>query len=102
LSESETLQHYYELKKFQLGTNLAMETLVPLFSKWTSIDHSLRVFASIATLLLTTGAIVLSYVINGRLSYLSLGVLLFCQNAFLKFGLFNYIFGLGLTLWLLS
>lgn len=102
LSESETLQRYYELRDFKLGTNLAMETLVPLLAKWMSVNLGLKVFASIATLLLTTGAIALSRVINGRLSYLSLGVFLFCQNAFFIFGLFNYIFGLGLALWLLS
>lgn len=102
LSESEVLQQYYTLRHLKVGTNLAMEVLVPLLAKGVSLMLALKIFASLAMLLVTTGAVVLGRVINGQTSYLLLGVLFFAQNAMFQLGLFNYLFGLGLALWLLS
>jgi hypothetical protein len=102
LSESETLQQYYTFRHLKVGTNLAMEVLVPLLAKGMSLMLALKIFASLAMLLLTTGAIALGRVINGQLSYLLLGVLFFAQNAMFQLGLLNYLFGLGLAFWLLA
>ncbi len=102
LSDSEALQQYYTLRQLKIGTNLAMEVLVPLLAKGMSLVLALKVFASIAMLLVTSGAVVLGRVINGQVSYLSLGVLFFAQNAMFQLGLLNYLFGLGLAFWLLA
>jgi hypothetical protein len=102
LSDSEALQQYYTLRQLKIGTNLAMEVLVPLLAKGMSLMLALKVFASLAMLSLTSGAVVLGRVINGKVSYLSLGVLFFAQNAMFQLGLLNYLFGLGLAFWLLA
>lgn len=102
LSDSEALQQYYTLRQLKIGTNLAMEVLVPLLARGMSLMLALKVFASLAMLLLTSGAVVLGRVINGKVSYLSLGVLFFAQNAMFQLGLLNYLFGLGLAFWLLA
>jgi hypothetical protein len=102
LSASETLQQYYTLRHLKVGTNLAMEVLVPLLAKGMSLMLALKIFASLAMLLVTTGAIALGRVIHGQTSYLLLGVLFFTQNAMFQMGLFNYLFALGLAFWLLS
>ena len=102
LSQSGTLQRYYELRDMQIGTNLAMEIIVPGLASWMSLALALKVFASLSTLLLTTGAVMVGRAITGRFSYLLLGVLLFANNAMFQLGLLNYLFGVGVAFWLLS
>ncbi|MBS1157370.1 MAG: hypothetical protein H6R07_3294 [Proteobacteria bacterium] len=102
LPESETLQRYYALRPFQMGTNLAMDVLVPALARWMDALLALKLFASLAMLLVTTGTVALGRAVTGRFNYLLLGVLLFAHNAMFQLGLFNYLFGLGLALWLLS
>ncbi len=97
-----TLQRYYELRDMQIGTNLAMEIIVPGLASWMSLALALKVFASLSTLLLTTGAVMVGRAITGRFSYLLLGVLLFANNAMFQLGLLNYLFGVGVAFWLLS
>lgn len=102
LSQSETLQRYYELRDLQIGTNLAMEVIVPALASWMSLALALKVFASLSTLLLTTGAVMVGRTITGCFSYLLLGVLLFANSAIFRLGLLNYLFGVGAAFWLLS
>lgn len=102
LSQSGTLQRYYELRDMQIGTNLAMEIIVPGLASWMSLALALKVFASLSTLLLTTGAVMVGRAITGRFGYLLLGVLLFANNAMFQLGLLNYLFGVGVAFWLLS
>jgi hypothetical protein len=102
LAESETLQRYYAMRKLQIGTNLAMEVVVPALAGWMTLALALKVFASLAMLLVTTGAAALGRAVTGRVSYLLLGVLLFAHNAMFHLGLLNYLFGVGAALWLLS
>jgi hypothetical protein len=102
LSQSGTLQRYYELRDLQIGTNLAMEVIVPGLANFMSLMLALKVFASLSTLLLTTGAVMVGRAITGRFSYLLLGVLLFANNAMFQLGLLNYLFGVGVAFWLLS
>jgi len=102
LPESEALQRYYTLRDWQFGTNLAMEVVVPILARWMDLLFAFKIFISLATLLMTTGAVALGRVVNGRFSYLLLGVLLFTQNFLFFYGLLNYIFGLGVAFWLLA
>ncbi|SFN18385.1 hypothetical protein SAMN05660284_00789 [Formivibrio citricus] len=101
-SESGILQRYYALRPFQMGTNLAMDIVVPLLAGWMGAALALKLFASFATLLVSSGAVALGRAVTGRVSYLLLGVLLFAHNAMFQMGLFNYLFGLGLAFWLLA
>lgn len=100
--ESATLQRYYAQQPFQLGTNLAMDIVVPVLARGMDTLLALKLFASLAMLLVSSGAVALGRAITGRISYLLMGVLLFAHNAMFQFGLFNYLFGLGLAFWLLA
>lgn len=102
LPETGALQRYYALRPSQLGTNLAMDILVPALARWMDALLALKLFASLAMLLVTTGAVALGRAVTGHISYLLLGVLLFAHNAMFQLGLLNYLFGLGLAFWLLS
>ena len=102
LPQSGALQRYYELREMQIGTNLAMEVIVPGLASWMGLTLALKVFASVSAFLLTTGAVMLGRAITGRFSYLLLGVLLFANNAMFQLGLLNYLFAVGLAFWLLS
>lgn len=102
LAESETLQRYYELRKLQIGANLAMEVVVPAVADWMDLALALKIFASLAMLLMTTGAVALGRAVTGRVNYLLLGVLIFAHNAMFQLGLLNYLFGVGAAFWLLS
>jgi len=102
LSTSATLQQYYQAVPKAIFPNLAMELIVPLLGTLVGATLALKLFASISTLLMTSGAIALGFSLTGRVTYVTLGAVLFANNAMLGFGLFNYIFGLGAALWLLS
>ena len=102
LPESETLQRYYTLRDWQFGTYLTMEVVVPILARWMDLLFAFKIFISLATLLMTTGAVALGRVVNGRFNYLLLGVLLFTQNILFYGGLLNYVFGLGVAFWLLA
>jgi hypothetical protein len=102
IGSSEALQRFYELRPLQFGTNLAMDLVVPVLSRWVRLELALKVFTSLSVLALTSGAVALGRALTGRLSYLLLGVLLFAQNEMLQFGLFNFLFSAGAGLWLLA
>jgi hypothetical protein len=102
LSESDALQQYYTFRHLKVGTNLAMEVIVPLLAKAMSLILALKIFSSLAMFLTVSGAAALGRAINGRSSYLLLGVLFFTLNEMLQMGLLNYLFGLGLAFWLLT
>lgn len=102
LPASEMLQRYYALRPFQMGTNLAMEVVVPVLAGWMNPVLALKIFASLAMLLVTTGAVAVGRAISGKFHYLLLGVLLFAHNAMFQMGLLNYLFGLGAAFWLFS
>ncbi|MDC7707330.1 hypothetical protein [Vogesella indigofera] len=102
LPGSEILQRYYLLRPFQLGTNLAMDVVVPALARWMSDLLALKLFASLAILLVTSGAVALGYAITGRIGYILLGALIFSHNAMFQLGLFNYMLGLGVAFWLLA
>jgi hypothetical protein len=102
LADSNWLRTYYSAAPHSIFPNMAMELAVPLLDRWMDTASAVKVFASLATLAMTTGAMALGRALTGRLSYLGLGVLLFANNAMLQFGLLNYIASLGLALWLLA
>ena len=101
-AESASLQRYYSVDRSLISPNLAMEVLVPPIAEVLGPDLAVRLFASAATLALTSGVVALAYALSGRLSYLPLGGLIFANNALLISGFLNFVLGLGLALWLLA
>ena len=102
LSDSAWLQRYYAETPHTIFPNLGMEVVVPLLAQCVDTALALKIFASLGALFTTTGAMALARAFLGRVSYMTLGVALFSNNAMFQFGLFNYLFALGLALWLLA
>lgn len=101
LDGSELLSAFY-MARPGIAPNLALDTLVPLAAQVIGLELALKAFASVSALLMATGVMALTFSLNGRLTALSLGSLLFAHNAFLHLGLFNFVFGIGAALWLLA
>lgn len=101
LEGSELLRRFY-VERLGLAPNLVLDVLGPPLGRLFGLEHGLKTFALIGTLLLSTGALALGVALTGRLTFLGLGCLLFAQNAFAHLGNFNFLFGIGLALWLLA
>ena len=101
IDESPVLRDFYVAQP-GLAPNLALDVLGPPLARVLGVELGLKAFASICTLLITTGTLALGIAMTDRSSFLSLGALLFAQNAFAHLGLFNFLFGTGLALWLLA
>lgn len=101
LDDHATLQQYYA-RTIQFSPNFVIDALGYVLARLFGVELGLKVFSSASTALLTTGAMALGRALAGRVTYLSLGALLFANGIFFYFGLFNYLFGLGLAFWLLA
>jgi hypothetical protein len=102
LPQVSVLQRYYELRGAHFSTNIGMEVLVPALAAMADPALALKLYGSLATLALTSGAVVLARSLRGRIGHLQLGVLLFANSANFQLGLFNYLFGVGAAFWLLA
>jgi hypothetical protein len=102
LADSPALQQHYAAAPVAAVPNLAMEVCVPWLCRWLDPALALKVFATLSTLLMTSGAIAFARAITGRLTVCALSAVLFANSAVLQLGLFNYLFGLGLAFWLLA
>ena len=96
------LQKFYVVDRGLIVPNLAMDLLAPPLAALVGAALAVKLYASIATLALTSGAIALGRAVAGRLSVLHLGVLMFAANSALANGYLNYLLGLGGAFWLLA
>jgi hypothetical protein len=101
LNASPDLARYYAVE-WAVIPNLASDILVPWLAhlgSW-SVESVLTGFAAVALALLASGAVVLNRVLYGRWSYFALTVFLLLFNRHFLWGFLNYIFTLGVMLWL--
>lgn len=101
LGASTYLSEYYRWTP-GLFPNMPMDTIGLALAYLFGVELGLKLFVSLASLLAVTGAAVLGWVFNRGYSPFSLTPLLFVNGVVLYYGLFNYIFGVGLALWLIS
>lgn len=101
LAGSPLLQRYY-VGEPGIAPNLAMDLLAPPIAAMLGVETAVRIFASGASLLAASGVAALTYVLHGRLTMFALGGVLFAQSAFHHLGLFNFVLGVGVALWLLA
>jgi hypothetical protein len=101
LDESPVLQSFYE-HSFPIAPNMAMDLLVPPLAMCFGLLPAFKLFVSLSSLLMVTGAVALGRALHGGGHPLLLGSLLFVQSMFMHLGLLNYIMGLGVAFWLLS
>ena len=101
LSESATLARHY-LVHWEFIPNLAMDLLVPMMMPPLSAEQASLVFAALAMFLMASGAIVLHRALYGRWSLLPFAAFLFLYNRHFLWGFLNYLFSVGLALWMLA
>lgn len=94
-------QQYYQWTP-GLFPNMPLDTIGLGLAHLFGPELGVKMFASLAALLVATGCVALNWAIARRFSPLSLGGLLFVNGVVLYFGLFNFIFGMGLALWLVA
>lgn len=103
LPDSEFLQRYYEIR-WAVIPNLASDLLVPglVRSGLLDVEQASVLFMALSLMLIASGAAVLGRVLFGRWSYLSLTVFLLLYNRHFLWGFMNYMFAIGLMLWVLA
>jgi len=101
LDPSNILSEYYQVK-WAILPNLATDLIVPLLAKIFPLEIAGRIFIAIIFLLLLSGTCALFYALHRCISVWPLLAVLFLYNRVLLWGLLNYLFGLGLMLWLLA
>lgn len=84
---------------WQLNPNLAMDLLVPLLARWMPVDVAARVFLAAAQILIVTGAMALERSVKEQHRFAGLCALtiVFCLP--FAWGLTNFTFAVGLSLW---
>ena len=101
LASSADLARYY-IVKWEFIPNLAMDILVPLMMPLLSAEAASLVFAAFSLFLMVSGAIVLNRKLYGRWSMLPFLAFLFLYNRHFLWGFLNYLFSVGLALWILA
>jgi hypothetical protein len=103
LEHSEPLARYYEIQ-WGVIPNLASDILVPAAMRafGIGVEPASVLFVAISLVLIASGAVVLNRALFGSWSYLSLGVFLLLYNRHFLWGFMNYIFAIGVMLWLMA
>jgi hypothetical protein len=101
LDSSPVLRQFY-VREPGVTTNSMLDVVGPPLANAIGLEHALKLFASLCTLLLASGTVALNVALTRKLTPLALGSLLFAHNVFTHLGLFNFLFGAGLALWLLA
>ena len=103
LDSSANLSRFYGVQ-WAIVPSLAIDIVVPWLARlhWFSVETALALFTALSLTLMASGTVVLNRVLFGRWSYLSLAVFLLLYNRHVLWGFLNYIFALGLMLWILS
>lgn len=101
LASSADLARYY-IVKWEFIPNLAMDILVPLLMPLLSAEAASLVFAAVTLFLMVSGAIVLNRKLYGRWSMVPFLAFLLLYNRHFLWGFLNYLFSVGLALWILA
>lgn len=101
LADSTDLAKFYAIK-WEFIPNLAMDILVPLMMPALSAEVASLVFAALAMFLMASGAIVLHRQLYGRWSLLPFASFLLLYNRHFLWGFLNYLFSVGLGLWIFA
>jgi hypothetical protein len=101
LKNSVQLQSYYEIVWRPLP-NLAMDLTVPPLAHWLPLAWAGKAFVLATLCLISGGAAVLHRVLFGKWSAWPLLAFLLLYDATLLWGLINYLFGLGISLFALA
>lgn len=101
LPHSADLARYYSLD-WSFVPNLAMDLIVPRFIPLLSAETATWLFTAAALLLMVTGAMALHRALYGDWSPAPFAAFLLLYNRHLLWGFLNYLFAVGLALWLMA
>ncbi len=101
LPNSEALQRYYEVSWHALP-NLAMDLTVPQLARWLPLAWAGKIFVISTLCLLAGGVAVLHRVLFSSWSAWPLLAFLLLYSRTFLWGLLNYLFGVGLSLFALA
>ena len=101
LDKSADLARYYALD-WGFVPNLAMDVLVPPLISFMSAEAATLLFTALTLLLMVSGAIVLHRVLYGRFTLVPFAAFLLLYNRQFIWGFLNYLFSVGLALWLFA
>lgn len=95
------LREFYQLH-WAVLPNLAMDIIVPFLSRFMSVYQAGKVFIFLIFFLLAGGTLALHRALFGNLSCWPLLGFYFLYNRSVLWGNMNYIFGVGLCLWIFA
>ncbi len=98
---SGALAQFYTID-WRLLPNLAMDLIVPPLTGLMPIQNAGRLFVGLSLLLMASGTIALHAALHRRLSWWPLLVFLVLWSRVFLYGVVNYLFTLGLSLWALA
>ncbi len=101
LSQSPSLQRYYQTN-WAWQPNLAMDIIVPPLARLMPTRWAGKCFLAMLFLLLLSGVTVLHFALYRTWSPWPLLAVLFLYNRIFLWGFVNYLFGVGLCLWVLA
>ena len=101
IADSENLARYYRITWAAIP-NLASDILVPPLGRLIGIENALLAFTAASLLLISTGAIALNRALHRARSLLPLTVFFLLYNRQFLWGFLNYLFAVGVMLWLLA
>lgn len=82
--------------------NLAMDAVLPWLAQQVGLFAAGKLFIAMTMLMLAGGTLALHWALLGRVSYWPLVIFVFVYNTALALGFLNYIFGIGICLFLLA
>ena len=101
VSNSPTLQQFYA-PQWALIPNLAIDFVVMGLATIMSLETAGKTFIILTLMLLSSGTIALHTALHKRLSAWPLIVFLILYNLMFLFGSLSFLFGLGMSLWVLA
>lgn len=87
---------------WQLLPNLAMDLIVPRLGLVMSTEAATRVFVAATFVLIFSGTLALHHAVHKKVTWFPLIGCLFVYNWIVFLGFFNFLFGIGLSLWALA
>lgn len=98
---SAVLNQFYEIH-WSVLPNMAMDMVVPLLAGLVGLDFAAKLFLSLVLFLISGGTLALHYVLHGRMSIWPFMIFLFLYNPIFLGGVVNYLFGIGIALWVIA
>ena len=98
---SEHLRQYYQIR-WDILPNLAIDVLVPALARFVGIETAGKIFIGLTLFLLAGGVIALHYALHQHWSWWPLMAFFFLFNSILLWGFLNYLFGLGVALFIFA